>query len=92
MDAKENIIIQLKDIWLKLKLEKENLASRSNSKSLSDEDKQDIKESIECAQDVYDAHLNNIAMNVKNNFYSWNDVDKVDKDLAVEIERVLEEK
>jgi|TARA_B110000263_G_scaffold54468_1_gene45921 hypothetical protein len=92
MDAKENIIIQLKDIWLKLKLEKENLASRSNSKSLSDEDKQDIKESIECAQDVYDAHLNNIAMNVKNNFYSWKDVDKVDKDLAVEVERVLEEK
>ena len=92
MDAKENIIIQLKDIWLKLKLEKENLASRSNSKSLSDEDKQDIKESIDCAQDVYDAHLNNIAMNVKNNFYSWKDVDKVDKDLAVEVERVLEEK
>lgn len=92
MDAKENIIIQLKDIWLKLKLDKENLASRSNSKSLSDEDKQDIKESIECAQDVYDAHLNNIAMNVKNNFYSWKDVDKVDKDLAVEVERVLEEK
>ena len=92
MDAKENIIIQLKDIWLKLKLEKENLASRSNSKSLSDEDKQDIKESIESAQDVYDAHLNNIAMNVKNNFYSWKDVDKVDKDLAVEVERVLEEK
>ena len=92
MDAKENIIIQLKDIWLKLKLEKENLASRSNSKSLSDEDKQDIKESIKCAQDVYDAHLNNIAMNVKNNFYSWKDVHKVDKDLAVEVERVLEEK
>ena len=92
MDAKENIIIQLKDIWLKLKLEKENLASRSNSKSLSDEDKQDIKESIESAQGVYDAHLNNIAMNVKNNFYSWKDVDKVDKDLAVEVERVLEEK
>jgi hypothetical protein len=92
MDAKENIIIQLKDIWLKLKLDKENLASRSNSKSLSDEDKQDIKESIESAQDVYDAHLNNIAMNVKNNFYSWKDVDKVDKDLAVEVERVLEEK
>ena len=92
MDAKENIIIQLKDIWLKLKLEKENLASRSNSKSLSDEDQQDIKDSIECAQDVYDAHLNNIAMNVKNNFYSWKDVDKVDKDLAVEVERVLEEK
>ena len=43
MDAKENIIIQLKDIWLKLKLDKENLASRSNSKSLPDEDKQDIK-------------------------------------------------
>jgi len=57
MDAKENIIIQLKDIWLKLKLDKENLASRSNSKSLPDEDKQDIKESIESAQDVYDAHL-----------------------------------
>ena len=75
MDAKENIIIQLKDIWLKLKLEKENLASRSNSKSLSDEDKQDIKESIKCAQDVYDAHHNNIAMNVKTNFYSWKDVD-----------------
>ena len=92
MDAKENIIIQLKDIWLKLKLDKENLASRSNSKSLSDEDKQDIKESIESAQGVYDAHLNNIAMNVKNNFYSWKDVDKVDKDLAVEVERVLEEK
>jgi len=92
MDAKENIIIQLKDIWLKLKLDKESLASRSNSKSLSDEDKQDIKESIESAQDVYDAHLNNIAMNVKNNFYSWKDVDKVDKDLAVEVERVLEEK
>lgn len=92
MDAKENIIIQLKDIWLKLKLDKENLASRSNSKSLPDEDKQDIKESIESAQDVYDAHLNNIAMNVKNNFYSWKDVDKVDKDLAVEVERVLEEK
>jgi len=92
MDAKENIIIQLKDVWLKLKLEKENLASRSNSKSLSDEDKQDIKESIESAQGVYDAHLNNIAMNVKNNFYSWKDVDKVDKDLAVEVERVLEEK
>jgi len=92
MDAKENIIIQLKDIWLKLKLDKENLASRSNSKSLSDEDKQDIKESIESAQDIYDAHLNNIAMNVKNNFYSWKDVDKVDKDLAVEVERVLEEK
>ena len=92
MNAKENIIIQLKDIWLKLKLDKENLASRSNSKSLSDEDKQDIKESIESAQDVYDAHLNNIAMNVKNNFYSWKDVDKVDKDLAVEVERVLEEK
>jgi hypothetical protein len=55
-------------------------------------DKQDIKESIESAQDVYDAHLNNIAMNVKNNFYSWKDVDKVDKDLAVEVERVLEEK
>jgi hypothetical protein len=92
MDAKENIIIQLKDIWLKLKLDKENLASRSNSKSLSDEDKQDIKESIESSQDIYDAHLNNIAMNVKNNFYSWKDVDKVDKDLAVEVERVLEEK
>ena len=92
MDAKENIIIQLKDIWLKLKLDKENLASRSNSKSLPDEDKQDIKESIESAQDIYDAHLNNIAMNVKNNFYSWKDVDKVDKDLAVEVERVLEEK
>ena len=92
MDAKENIIIQLKDVWLKLKLEKENLASRSNSKSLSDEDKQDIKASIESAQGVYDAHLNNIAMNVKNNFYSWKDVDKVDKDLAVEVERVLEEK
>jgi hypothetical protein len=29
-------------------------------------------------------------MNVKNNFYSWKDVEKVDSELAIEIEKVLQ--
>jgi len=31
-------------------------------------------------------------MNVKNNFYTWKEVEKIDADLASEIEKVLQEK
>ena len=75
MDAKTNIIIQLRDIWLQLKKEKEELVIKLESENLSDDEKE---------------HIKNIAMNVKNNFYSWKDVEKVDSELAIEIEKVLQ--
>lgn len=89
MDPKTTIIIQLKDIWLRLKEEKDNISSKRNEE-LSDEEKEDIRQAEEGAIKVYEAHLNNIAMNVKNNFYSWKDVEKVDKELAFEIEKILQ--
>ena len=90
MDAKTNIIVQLRDIWIKLKDEKEQLSVKFG-KDLSDAEKEDARQAEEVAQKVYDAHLNNIAMNVKNNFYSWKDVEKIDKDLALEIEKILQD-
>ena len=88
--AKTNIIIQLRDIWLQLKREKEELVIKLESENLSDDEKEDFKIAVEGADKVYEAHIKNIAMNVKNNFYSWKDVEKVDSELAIEIEKVLQ--
>ncbi|MBT3476254.1 hypothetical protein HN460_04905 [bacterium] len=92
MDPKTNIIIQLREIWLKLKKDKVEITKKLESPNLSDDKKEDFRQVAEGAKKVYDAHLNNIAMNVKNNFYTWKEVEKVDPDLASEIEKVLQEK
>ena len=68
MDAKTNIIVQLRDIWLQLKREKEELVIKLESENLSDDEKEDFKIAVEGADKVYEAHIKNIAMNVKNNF------------------------
>ena len=90
MDAKTNIIIQLRDIWLQLKREKEELVIKLESENLSDDEKEDFKIAVEGADKVYEAHIKNIAMNVKNNFYIWKYVEKVDSELAIDIEKVFQ--
>jgi hypothetical protein len=92
MDPKANIIMQLREIWLKLSKDKIEIAKKLELPNLSDEEKEDFRQATEGAEKVYDAHLNNIAMNVKNNFYTWKEVEKIDADLASEIEKVLQEK
>ena len=52
MDAKTNIIIQLRDIWLQLKKEKEELVVKLESKNLSDDEKEDFKIAVEGADKV----------------------------------------
>jgi len=92
MDPKTNIILQLRDIWIKLRQEREEVLAKSQSKGLSDNEKEDLRQALEGAEKVLEAHVNNIAMNVKNNFYTWKDVDKIDSVLAIEIEKVLQTK
>mgnify|MGYP000134363489 FL=1 len=91
MSQKQVIIKQLEAIWLKLKGDKENFENQLDSNELNDQEKEDLKSSLEGATMVYNAHVKNVAMNVKNNFYSWSDVDEVNKELAVEIEKLLQE-
>ena len=91
MDPKTNIIVQLRDIWLKLKEEKKEISDKLEDE-LPDSQKEDLRQAADGASKVYDAHLNNIAMNVKNNFYTWKDVESVDKELAIEIESFLQNK
>jgi len=92
MDPKTNIILQLRDIWIKLRQEREDVLAKSQSKGLSDNEKEDLRQALEGAEKVLEAHVNNIAMNVKNNFYTWKDVEKIDSVLAIEIEKVLQTK
>jgi len=92
MDPKTNIILQLRDIWIKLRQEREEVLAKSQSKGLSDNEKEDLRQALEGAEKVLEAHVNNIAMNVKNNFYTWKDVEKIDSVLAIEIEKVLQTK
>ena len=92
MDPKTNIILQLRDIWIKLRQEREDVLAKSQSKGLSDNEKEDLRQALEGAEKVLEAHVNNIAMNVKNNFYTWKDVEKIDSLLAIEIEKVLQTK
>ena len=92
MDPKTNIILQLRDIWIKLRQEREEVLAKSQSKGLSDNEKEDLRQALEGAEKVLEAHVNNIAMNVKNNFYTWKDVEKIDSLLAIEIEKVLQTK
>lgn len=91
MDPKTNIIVQLRDIWVKLKEQKKEISDKLEDE-LTDSEKEDLRQAADGANKVYDAHLNNIAMNVKNNFYTWKDVESIDKELAIEIESFLQTK
>ena len=91
MDTKTNIIVQLRDIWVKLKEQKKEISDKLEDE-LTDSEKEDLRQAADGANKVYDAHLNNIAMNVKNNFYTWKDVESIDKELAIEIESFLQTK
>ena len=91
MDPKTNIIVQLRDIWVKLKEQKKEISDKLEDE-LTDSEKEDLRQAADGANKVYDAHLNNIAMNVKNNFYTWKDVESIDKELDIEIESFLQTK
>ena len=67
IDNKTNIIVQLRDIWVKLKEQKKEISDKLEDE-LTDSEKEDLRQAADGANKVYDAHLNNIAMNVKNNF------------------------
>ena len=50
-----------------------------------------MSEVYEGASRLYDAHLQNIATNVKNQFYTLDEVRNIDSALANEIEDLVEE-
>ena len=55
MDAKTNIIIQLRDIWLQLKRRKKKSLLLLESKKIpSDDEKEDFKIAVEGADKVYE--------------------------------------
>ena len=52
---------------------------------------QDIREEFEGSKNIYNAHLQNIATNIKNKFYSLEDVERIDSELASELEEFLDD-
>ena len=57
----------------------------------SDENSEDIREEFEGSKNIYNAHLQNIATNIKNKFYSLEDVERIDSELASELEEFLDD-
>ena len=46
---------------------------------------------FEGSKNIYNAHLQNIATNIKNKFYSLEDVERIDSELASELEEFLDD-
>ncbi len=90
MSQADVIINSLRDGWLKLKESKESLRIKYENIKPSDENSEDIREEFEGSKNIYNAHLQNIATNIKNKFYSLEDVERIDSELASELEEFLD--
>ena len=91
MSQADAIINSLRDGWLKLKESKESLRIKYENIKPSDENSEDIREEFEGSKNIYNAHLQNIATNIKNKFYSLEDVKRIDSELASELEEFLDD-
>ena len=91
MSQADVIINSLRDGWLKLKESKESLRIKYENIKPSDENSEDIREEFEGSKNIYNAHLQNIATNIKNKFYSLEDVERIDSELASELEEFLDD-
>ena len=91
MGKADAIIISLRDSWKQLLDRRQELKELYENSKPSDDDNEDIREDYECARRIYDAHLQNIATNVKNQFYTLDEVRNIDSALADEIEDLVEE-
>lgn len=91
MGKADAIILALRDGWLKLKKSRNSLREQYSNIKPSDENSEDIREEFEGAKKIYDAHLQNISTNIKNDFYSLQDVKNIDPELAEELEPFLED-
>ena len=91
MSQADTIINSLRDGWLKLKESKESLRIKYENIKPSDENSEDIREEFEGSKNIYNAHLQNIATNIKNKFYSLEDVERIDSELASELEEFLDD-
>ena len=91
MSRADAIIHSLRDGWLKLKESKESLRIKYENIKPSDENSEDIREEFEGSKNIYNAHLQNIATNIKNKFYSLEDVERIDSELASELEEFLDD-
>ena len=91
MSQADEIINRLRDGWLKLKESKESLRIKYENIKPSDENSEDIREEFEGSKNIYNAHLQNIATNIKNKFYSLEDVERIDSELASELEEFLDD-
>ena len=90
MGKADAIIISLRDSWKQLLDRRQELKELYDNSKPSDEDNEDIREDYEGARRIYDAHLQNIATNVKNQFYTLDEVRNIDSALADEIEDLVE--
>ena len=90
MSQADVIINSLRDGWLKLKESKESLRIKYENIKPSDENSEDIREEFEGSKNIYNAHLQNISTNIKNKFYSLEDVERIDSELASELEEFLD--
>ena len=91
MSQADAIIKSLRDGWIKLKDSKESLRVKYENIKPSDDNSEDVREEYEGSKNIYNAHLQNIATNIKNNFYSLEDVERIDSELASELEEFLED-
>ena len=91
MSQADAIIKSLRDGWVKLKDSKESLRVKYENIKPSDDNSEDVREEYEGSKNIYNAHLQNIATNIKNNFYSLEDVERIDSELASELEEFLED-